>query len=132
MPASYWFLGTFRQAHPGSIILASVMMWVRVVHLVADGLIEGPLPAISLSLIPFTSDAFARIVGKPDRASFYGGAAAGYLDYPTSPLRLAASRSGRQTAAKAAEVFHSIYDQELQNELIDWLVTHPIRHQHMF
>jgi 2,4-dienoyl-CoA reductase-like NADH-dependent reductase (Old Yellow Enzyme family) len=78
------FLRDFRQAFSGTLILAGSMTKARAERLVEDGLID--LAAFGQ---PFISnpDLVARLrkdiaLTPPDRATYYGGGAEGYTDYP--------------------------------------------------
>lgn len=78
------FLRDFRQVFPGTLILAGSMTKARAERLVDEGVID--LAAFGQ---PFISnpDLVARLktsaaLAPPDRATYYGGGAEGYTDYP--------------------------------------------------
>ena len=78
------FLARFRQAFPGTLILAGAMTGERAARLVQAGLID--LPAFGQPFIA-NPDLVDRLrhgqpLTTPDRATYYGGDARGYTDYP--------------------------------------------------
>ena len=78
------FLRRFREAFDGTIILAGAMTLERGRRLVDEGMID--LPAFGQPFIA-NPDLVERLrtgapIATPDRATYYGGGSAGYIDYP--------------------------------------------------
>lgn len=80
------FLRTFKQSYGGTLILAGSLTRERALRLVDEGIID--LAAFGQPFIA-NPDLVARLerdvaLAVPDRATYYGGGAEGYTDYPVA------------------------------------------------
>jgi N-ethylmaleimide reductase len=78
------FLGTFRQAYSGTLILAGSMNKRRAEQLLKDGLIDMAAFGQPFIANPDLVDRLHRDLPltTPNRETYYGGGAEGYTDYP--------------------------------------------------